>query len=142
MTDENRNSKTKSGNKKIADKFNNSFANIGKTFCDNFSDSSAFENYMSSDIVGEPFKFSTVSLEHIKEIVGSLKKSSPGNDEIPISFLKEFFLILGPVMLKFCNKSLGQGTFPDSLKKAKIISFSRQGTGKYKIITAQSILFR
>ena len=97
---------------------------------------------MSSTHVGEPFKFSTFSLESLEAIVGSLKSSSPGHDEIPISFVKEFFHLLGPVMLKFCNKSLGQGTFPDSLKKAKIISFSRQGTGKYKIITAQSILFR
>ena len=80
-----------------------------------FSDSSAFENFMSSDNLGEHFKFSTVNLESVEAIVDSLKNSSPGHNEIHISISKEFFLLLGPVMLKNCNKSLEQGKFPDSL---------------------------
>ena len=80
-------------------------------------DSSAFKNYMSSANVGEPFKLSTVSLDSLESLVGSLKNSPPGHDENPNWILKEFFHLLGTVMLKTCNKSLEQGIFPDSLKK-------------------------
>ena len=45
----------------------------------------------------------------------------PGHDEIPNSILKEFFRLLGPAMLKICNKSLEHEIFPESLKKAKLI---------------------
>ena len=60
---------------------------------------------MSSANASEPFRFSTVSLDFLEAIVGSLKKSSPGHDEIPISILKELLHLLGPVMLKICNKT-------------------------------------
>ena len=129
-----------SGNKNITQKFNKYFANIGKTYGDKFADSSTFENYMSSANVSEPFKFSTVSLESLKAIVGWLKKSSPGYDEIPNSILKQFFLLLDLVMLKICNKSLDQGIFPDSLKKAKIISILKAGDRKKNNYRPISIL--
>ena len=69
---------------------------------------------MSIANAGEPFKFSTVSLESLETIVRSLRSSSPDHDEIPIPTLKESFHLLGPVMLKTCNKNLEQGIFPDS----------------------------
>ena len=50
-----------SGNKNIAQKFNNYFDNISNTYGDNFSDSSALEDYMKSANVGKPFRFLTVS---------------------------------------------------------------------------------
>ena len=74
---------------------------------------------MSSAKAGELYKFSTVSLEKLETIVGSLKISAPGHDEIPISILKELFYLLCPIMLKICYKSLEQGIFPESLKKLK-----------------------
>ena len=105
----------------MAQKFNNYFANIGNTYGDICSDSSALGDYMSSASGSEPFKFSTVSLETLESIVGSLKKSSPGHDGILISIGKDFFQLLGPVMLKICNKSLELGIFPDSLRNCKTI---------------------
>ena len=69
---------------------------------------------MSSVNVGEPFKFSTVSLESFEAI----------------SFLKEFFHLQGPVMLKICNKSFEQRIYPDNLKNAKIISIFKEGDRK------------
>ena len=54
---------------------------------------------MRSASVRALFKFSTVSLESRKAIVGSLKSLSAGYDEIPISILTYFFRIQGPVML-------------------------------------------
>ena len=78
--DEDRKSEIISGNKTIAQKLNNYFANIGNTYGDKLSDNSAFENNMSSANVGEPFRFSTVSLESLKAIVGSLKNSLPGHN--------------------------------------------------------------
>ena len=69
---------------------------------------------MRSANVDEPFQFSTVSLDSLETIVGSLKNSLPGRNEIPISIIKELSHLLGPVMLQICNKSLDQGIFPDS----------------------------
>ena len=85
---------------------------------------------MSSANVVEPFRFLTVSLESLEAIVRSLKKSSPGHDEIPISILKQLFHLLGSVMLKNFNKNLEQGIFPDSLKNAKIIPTFKVGDRK------------
>ena len=59
--------------KNIAQKFNTYLAIIGNTYGDFFSVRSAVGNYMSSANVGETFKFSTVSLESLETIVGSLK---------------------------------------------------------------------
>ena len=53
---------------------------------------------MSSANAGEPFRFSTVRLESLETIVGSLNNSSPGHDEIPFSILKDFFHLLDPVL--------------------------------------------
>ena len=94
-----------------------------------FSDSS-FDNYMSRDIVSEPFTFSIVSSESLETIVGSLKNSLPDHDEIPISILKEFLHLLCSVMMKICKKSLQQGIFPNSLKKAKTIPIFKAGDRK------------
>ena len=55
LIDKDINSKIISGNKNIARKLNNYFANNGNTYGDNFSDSSAFENYMSSANVRRAF---------------------------------------------------------------------------------------
>ena len=88
LIDEDSNNEIISGNKSSAQKFNNNFANICNTHDDTFSDSSACENYMSSANVGELFKFLTVSLETLDAIVGSLKNSSTGHEEIPISIVK------------------------------------------------------
>ena len=112
MIDEDSISEIMSGNKNVAQKNINYFASIGDTYGDNFSDSSVLENYMSSAIVNEPIKFSTVSLEYIEAIVGLLRNSSPGHDEIPTSILKEFFHLLGPVMLKICKKKPRTGILP------------------------------
>ena len=56
-----------------------------------FSDSSTVEDNMSSAIAGEPFKFSSVSLESLKTTVDLLKSSSPGYVLISILSLKELF---------------------------------------------------
>ena len=60
--------------------------------------------------------FSTVSLESFENIVSWFKNLSPGPDEIPISFIKKFFSLLGRAMLQICKKSLEKGTFLDPLK--------------------------
>ena len=63
LIDENSTSEIISGNRNIAQKFNNCFANTGNTYGEIFFDSSAFEEHITSANVGEYFKFSTVSLE-------------------------------------------------------------------------------
>ena len=76
LIDEDSNNEIISGNENISQKFINYFANNGCTYGDNFSDSSVFEDYISSANKGETFKFSTVRLESLEPIVGSLKNSS------------------------------------------------------------------
>ena len=57
LIDEDRNKGIVSGNNNIVEKFNNYFANIGNIYGENFRYSYAFEEYMSSAIVSQPFKF-------------------------------------------------------------------------------------
>ena len=59
----------------------------------------AFEDFRDSANVEEPFMFTTGSLESIETTVGSLKFSTPGHNKIHISILKDFFHLLGAVML-------------------------------------------
>ena len=140
LIDESSNSEIISSNKNIAQKFKNYFAIISNSYGENFSDRSAFEDYMCSANVGEPFKFLTVSLESLGTIVVSLKNSSPGHDEIFISIQKEFIHLLSPVMVQICNKSVKQGIFPDIKKKPLNSLFSRRqrpGKSIEKIVVAQ-----
>ena len=113
LIDESRNSEIIPDNKNIAEKVNKYFENIGNTYGVNFSDSSTFDDYMSSANVFELVKFFIVTLESLEIIVGSLENSSPGHDEISFSIILERFHLLGPFMLQICNKSLEQGIFPD-----------------------------
>ena len=48
MIDKNRNSEIISGKNNVAQKINNYFANIGNTYAEKSSDSSALEDYMSN----------------------------------------------------------------------------------------------
>ena len=74
---------------------------------------------MTSANIGEPFKFLTISLKSLEEFVGPLKNSSPGHDDFSTSVLKDFFQLMGPVILRRCNKTLKDGIFPDILGKQK-----------------------
>ena len=72
----------------------------------------------------------TVSLESLEAIVGSLKISSPGHNEIPKSFLKEFFHLLSPVMLKKLQKNSNRESSRIVKKKAKTIPIFKAGDMK------------
>ena len=58
LIDENGNGEIISGHKYIAQKVNNYFSKICNTYGEFFSVSFAFEYYMNSANVGEPFKLS------------------------------------------------------------------------------------
>ena len=65
MIDKDRNNEIVSDKQNIAEKFNNYFDNIGNMYGENFHDRYAFEHYMSSANVSEPFKFSNFRLESL-----------------------------------------------------------------------------
>ena len=100
LSDENRKIEIVSCNNNIAEKFNIYFAKNGNTYGDKFPDSYAIEDYSNSaNIISQPLRLSTVSLESLETIIGSLKISSPVHGQNPISNLKEFLNLLESVVL-------------------------------------------
>ena len=70
----------------IAAKLNEYFSNVNKTWAEAFDDSD--DNDVSLDNLGEPsqnlFKFEPVTEESVRDLLLSLKDSSPGYDDLPI----------------------------------------------------------
>ena len=64
---------------------------------------------------------SPVSENEIKEIVLSLKKSAPGNDDMIADILKISVDIVKSPVAYICNLSIVQGVFPEELKTANVL---------------------
>ena len=108
---------------KIANGFNNFFANIGPSLSSEITTDSTntIRTYMKERIACS-FKFNTISTEDVAKICMKLKtKTSTGYDNISTSFLKKILsIIIYPLTLAI-NQSLCTGVFPNHLKIAKVI---------------------
>ena len=72
------------------------------------------------------FNFHQTSIHKIMKIIKNVKNSnSVGWDNMPTNILKTNVMTLAPILLNLINKSLAQGLFPQSLKRAKILPIFR-----------------
>ena len=122
LIDENRNNEIVSRNKYIDEKYNNYFVVNGNSYGENFLECHAIEEYMNNAHVSKAFRFSTVSLESLETIADSLKNSLPGQDEIPVSILKYFFLFTGSCHATNMQKKPRRGDFPKQFEKKSLFS--------------------
>ena len=71
------------------------------------------------------------SVDCVKEVVRSFKAgSSPGPDGVPAILIKECNHEIGPSLFYIFQKSLEQGTVPESFKKANITPIHKTGNQK------------
>ena len=107
----------------IADKFNNLFANIGRTLCEQLTmpDNVDFKDYIQNQVVPTLF-FSPISEETVMKLLNKLKpKNSCGHDGISPKLLKASKNIICKSLTLIINQALANGVFPDTLKIAQII---------------------
>ena len=106
------------------------FSNVGRTLAEAFDDSD--DNDVSLDYFGDPshnlFKFEPVTEEFVRDLLLSLKDSSPGYDELPIQIYKECRHILGPSNTKIYNVSLLLGEFSKELAIVKVKCLHKSGS--------------
>lgn len=110
------------GDREIAEGFNNFFVNIGPNLAKKIQESDTkFSDYLSNP-VDETFTFANVTPTIVFETLNHIKsKSSAGTDSVSSKLLKEIMPnIINPIVYLF-NLSLKTGFVPDSFKCAKII---------------------
>ena len=108
---------------KIANEFNNFFANIGAKLASSIdtSNKKPYKHYLTKNILTS-FNFELYELEDTEKLIKSLKtKVSFGSDGISVKLLKAITPgIILPITF-ILNQSLITGIFPDALKIAKVI---------------------
>ena len=106
----------------IANAFNSYYNSIPLTLSNNINNNlTALESYLD-DQIPESENFHQTSIHEITKIIKHLKNSnSIGWDNIPTNKLKTNVMTLAPILSNLINKSLAQGLFPQSLKRAKIL---------------------
>ena len=81
----------------------------------------AFESYLD-DQIPESDNFHQTSILEITKIIKNLKNSNcVGWFNIITNIVKTNIMTLAPILSNLINKSLAQGLFPQSLKRAKYL---------------------
>ena len=123
-----KNNNSITGNKNIAEEFNNFFVNIGPQLARGIT--KCKENcmqYLSREHEGSMFLEPVTETEVFNVVNKFTNKTSKGYDDIDMTLLKNVIhVILYPIVL-MCNKSLESGVFPDSMKTAKVIPLFKKG---------------
>ena len=119
------NGKILENNEEIAEAFNAHFSNIVRNL-NNAEPSTPFTQYLP---VPTPYSFflQPTSQHEIVNVISSLKKTSPGYDDIDITVIKKGNRIISPFLEKIINKSFLEGVFPQSLKIARIVPIYKKG---------------
>ena len=115
------------GDQCIAEHFNEFFSNIGTSISSGFTNDESYAHFLTENLSHDSFSFCEVSLSELHVIMGGLKLSSAGHDNIPLSLLCKNIDLLGVNILSICNRSLAEGVFPNSLKVAKVIPIFKTG---------------
>ena len=110
---------------KISNEFCNYFTNVGKNLASQIPDPNiSYRDYLRNNNYPDSLFFSPVVKDEVVRIVNSLKsKKSFGHDYISNILLKEIVHEIVEPLTFLINKSLLTGTFPDSMKIAKVIPF-------------------
>ena len=105
----------------ISDKFNDFFINIGPTLADKIPKQSKLpEAYLGSKIENS-IMLVPVTLTEIEDIFKTLRRCSPGYDEITTDIINLSLPYIKNPLLHILNQSLLQGVFPTELKVANVI---------------------
>ena len=122
------NGATISGNKNIANSFNNFFVNVGPSLANNIPRSNdVFTRYLS-DKVEDTLFLKPVTEEEIIKLVNNTKhKKSKDHDDIDMCLFKKIIPHLVTPLEHIFNTSLQKGVFPEGMKLARVIPLFKNG---------------
>ena len=125
--------------KKIAEKFNNFFINIGPKLAQKIeAPTETFDSYLKKINKRQPEY--PLTMNELKEAIFSLETNKcPGHDEISFNVLKNCFGSLSKPLLHVFRLSLEKAIFPNDLKIAKVMGAFKAGDenefGNYRPIS-------
>ena len=112
-----------SGDKNIADKFNDYFTQIGPSLANSIdiANKATFNTYLKKPN-SSSFQFQYTDALSVQKIINDLKsKSSMGHDNISSKLLRHMGEIVAYPLSIIINQSLSTGVFPNRLKLAEVI---------------------
>ena len=75
------------------------------------------------------FSFDPITIAETISVVKTLRRTSPGIDEIPMSLFIDNIDVLADIITHICNQSLKEGIFPEKLAVAIIICRHKKRKG-------------
>ena len=119
------NGNTVTESESIANEFNEFFTTIGSKLSSTISCTVNPMSYV--DIREHSIYIAPTTTTEIKQIIISLKNSSPGWDEIPAFLLKICSNFYVKPLTYLINKSIEEGIFPNELKLARVVPIFKSG---------------
>lgn len=116
-----------SDKQEIANEFNNYFCSVADNLTQTIGDQHpSFENYLPPST---PFSFYFRPTNHheIDKIINSMKKKSPGHDDISITVIKACTQEITPFLKYIINESFMKGCFPNHLQVARVVPIYKKG---------------
>ena len=109
-------------NKKIiSDKFNDFFINVGPNLAKAIPTVNKTPLYCMKNKIFESMFIEPVTQDEIVKLIGNLKDSACGWDELSTKFIKLSLECIVAPITHICNQSLQEGIFPQQLKIANVI---------------------
>ena len=112
---------------KIAEAFNNYFANVGPSLSDAIVDQGTLPDNYFGELCRCDFAFELVTEEELVELVASLTDASAGDDLIPSKIIKNIISEIKYPLLYIVNLSFSTGVFPDRLKQSRVTPIFKSG---------------
>ncbi len=112
-------------NTEIANLFNNFFVSIGPTLAKDLTCDVNPMSYVRS--IPNSIVVLSISAAEIRNVIISLKNSSPGWDEMPASVLKQCVDGYIEPLTHLINQSIIEGVFPKELKLARVVPLFKSG---------------
>ena len=107
-----------------ANEFNEFFTTIGSKLSSTISCNVSPMSYVD---ITEHSIYMYATTQEVKQIIKSLKNSSPGWDEIPVFLLKLCANYYVQPLTYIINKSIENGIFPNELKLARVVPIFKSG---------------
>ena len=115
----------------VTEEFNAHYATIGQTLSNDIPnmEDCDFRDYLGPSIQNN-FELGETSYDEILNVVNRLGDVSPGYDNVPGKLIKQIINYIIDPIKHICNCSFYSGTFPSSLKIAKVIPIYKKGNKK------------
>jgi len=124
---------------KIADTMNEYFVNVGQNIAHSMEiiDKNPLDYIQTNN--PQSFFFSPITEHNVQSTILSLKNGRSNLHSMPTKILKHVSHIISPVLTHIINKSFTTGTFPNTLKVARVTPIPKQGDptniGNYRPIS-------